>query len=126
MQTIPYQTHAARPARELPWLVAVDGGGSGTRARLWSWQGGLLGEGSAGPSGLSLGATAAWLAVESAATAALRQAGLSLASERSRTLLALGMAGANAPLAARAFLSAAPAWGWLVLAGDGQAALLGA
>jgi len=126
MRPIPFLCSPPAPSAALRHVVAVDGGGSGTRARLWSVEGALLGAGEAGPSGLSLGVAAAWQAVDAAAAAAFAQAGLSLAAERKATALALGLAGANVQALAAEFLATNPGWAWVVLGGDGQGALLGA
>ena len=63
------------PDKPLYW-IGVDGGGTGTRARLQDPGGRTLGEGKAGPSGLSQGLEQAWSHVELAVLAAFASAGL--------------------------------------------------
>ena len=94
--------------------------------RLWSAEGVLLGSGGAGPSGLSLGVAAAWGAVDAAVAEAFDLADLQ--PDPGATLLTLGLAGANVAAQAEAFVGSpsAAGWGWVVLIGDGEAALLGA
>ena len=59
-------------------LIGVDGGGTGTRARVTDAQGQLLGNGTAGPSGLSQGVEQAWRHINQAITAAFADAALPL------------------------------------------------
>jgi len=115
-----------RPLAAPRYVAAADGGGSGTRVRLWSAAGDWLGSGEAGPSGLSLGVGAAWREVEAAVASAFAQAGLTVEAERSTTALTLGLAGANVARQAEAFHASAQGWAWVLLGGDGQAALIGA
>ena len=55
----------------LHYLIGIDGGGSGTRARLTAADGGPLGQGSAGPSALGQGVAQAWRHVIAAAADAV-------------------------------------------------------
>ena len=64
------------------YLIGIDGGGSGTRARLQDRQGRLLGQGQAGPSGLSNAGAQAWDHVLGAFAQAFGQAGLPTAAQR--------------------------------------------
>ena len=66
------------------YLIGIDGGGggSGTRARLQDRQGRLLGQGQAGPSGLSNAGAQAWDHVLGAIAQAFGQAGLPTAAQR--------------------------------------------
>jgi glucosamine kinase len=95
---------------------------------LWSATGAVVGQGQAGPSGLSLGVAPAWQAIAEALEQACQQAGSSLAQAAPQLHLALGLAGATVGPLAQAFLAEplAAGFGWLLLAGDGHTALLGA
>jgi glucosamine kinase len=120
----------------LSYLVGIDGGGTGTRARLTAADGHLLGVGGAGPSALGQGVAQAWRHIVDAAADAFRAAGrvheaLAMTSDpawRARCGLGLGLSGAENPAWVRDFRAAAPArgWGHLALDTDGYAAVLGA
>lgn len=107
------------------WRIGIDGGGTGTRARLYTAQGVLLGEGRAGPSGLGLGAEAAWRHVGQAVDAAFAAAGLPSA-EPALCAIGLGLAGAGRDSAREAFLRADPGFAQLRLTRDVHALLVGA
>lgn len=109
----------------LKYILGVDGGGTATRARLWSADGAPLGQGLAGPSGLSLGVAAAWQQVLSAVTHAFDAAGLHT-PEWSACALGAGLAGVHDPALRQAWLDAAPAFHTLAVDTDSFAALLGA
>ena len=106
-------------------LIGLDGGGTGTRARLADAQGRLLGTGKAGPSGLSQGIVQAWAHVQLAIQRAFNDAGLPLAAPAD-CALGLGLAGANSPALAAAFKRADPGYAALVLDTDATTTLLGA
>lgn len=80
----------------IKYLLGVDGGGTGCRARLTDLQGHVLGEGSAGPANIALGVDLAKASVLQASLAAFGQAGLP-ADAMSATCAGLGMAAANVP-----------------------------
>jgi glucosamine kinase len=105
--------------------VGVDGGGSGTRARLQNAASMTLGHGQAGPSGLSQGVAQAWRHVQQAIAAAFRDAQLPLAAP-SEIALGLGLAGAGVVAQREAFLAADPGFAACVLVNDGTTQLLGA
>jgi glucosamine kinase len=107
------------------YLIGIDGGGSSTRARLTDGAGRVLGQGSAGPSGLSLGVEAAWAQIDLAIGRCLASAGLPGAAAR-ECALGLGLAGANFKKQAQEFLGRAAHFAHLALETDGGAALLGA
>jgi glucosamine kinase len=111
--------HLMRGAASARWFVAVDGGGSGTRLRLYDPDWCLLGEGRAGPSALSLGGAVAW----SALGEALAQAGLP-DPDWSRIALGAGLAGALTR--ADSFLALQPGLALLALDHDGTTQVLGA
>jgi glucosamine kinase len=108
-----------------PYLIGIDGGGSGTRARLTDGSGRVLGLGSAGPSGLTLGVDSAWVEVESAIEQCFASAGMPAAPRR-QCALGLGLAGANVRMQAQRFLGRAGDFAHLVLETDAAAMLLGA
>jgi glucosamine kinase len=120
-------TAARRPgvAGAPHYLAGVDGGGTGTRVRLQDATGRTLGQGEAGPSGLSQGVAQAWQHVQQALQAAFEAAGLSPA-EPGDVALGLGLAGAGVPAQRAAFLHADPGYARCELANDGVTQLLGA
>lgn len=121
----------------LSYLIGIDGGGTGTRARLTAPDGQLLGLGSAGPSALGQGVAQAWRHITDAVAEAFRTAGLAHDAQQARNSdpaltarcgLGLGLSGAENPGWVRDFRAAeaAGAWGHLALDTDGYAAVLGA
>ena len=134
-----------RPAAAAPrYRIGVDGGGSGTRARLVDAQGRVLGEGHAGPSGLTQGIQQAWLHIGQAIDQAIARAFPEAASRAPRshadgaapapvpppvpanTALGLGLAGANSRGLRERFLQANPGYALLRLQSDADTTLLGA
>ena len=107
------------------YVAGVDGGGSGTRARLQDRAGTLLGQGEAGPSGLGQGVAQAWRHVTQALDAAFTAAGLPPAPP-AHIALGLGLAGAGVAAQREAFLRADPGFALCVLDNDGVTQLLGA
>ena len=115
-----------QPETDKPlFLMGVDGGGTGTRARLQDPQGRTLGEGKAGPSGLSQGLEQAWRHVELAVLAAFASAGLQR-PDLPRCALALALAGAERSSNRDAFLNANPGYACCLLENDAFGALRGA
>jgi len=116
-------------ALSLRFIIGVDGGGTGTRARVCSPEGSVLGFGEAGPSGLSQGVEQAWRHVLQASRAALAAAGSPDASW-SDCALGAGLAGEHVLALREAFIATqpqhAPGLQALALASDALAALLGA
>jgi len=120
------QTPSPGPLVEYPpYLLGVDGGGSGTRVRLIAPAGQVLGHGEAGPSGLAQGVEQAWRHIELAVARAFAEAGLS-APQPAQCALGLGLAGVHAPALAQAFMRAAPAYRMITLDSDAGTAVLGA
>ncbi len=107
------------------YLIGVDGGGTGTRARLCGADGRPLGWGQAGPSSLSHGVAAAWQQIGVAVDAAFAQAGL-VPAPRSACALGAGLAGVNDPAQAAEFAETNPGFAPLVLDTDSFTALVGA
>src|SRR5687768_8247108 len=85
-------THTPHP--DFDYLIGVDGGGTGTRARLADLAGNELGQGHGGPSGLINGTGKAWAAVESAIGRAFDDARLA-APAHARLAIGLGLAGVH-------------------------------
>lgn len=108
------------------FLVAVDGGATGTRVRVCDAAGRPLGEGRAGPSSLTLGVPAAWESVLAAMRAAFAAAGAG-APEGGAIRLAAGLAGALCAENRAAFREHSPLSGAeLTIVTDGYASLIGA
>ena len=109
----------------LRFLIGIDGGGTGTRARLCAAEGAPLGLGEAGPSSLSHGEAAAWQQILQAIGKAFAQAGQAC-PPWSECALAAGLAGANDPAQASAFRALNPGFEPLLLDTDSFTALVGA
>ena len=113
------------PPLSVQFFIGIDGGGSGTRARLQDRRGRLLGQGQAGSSSLSNAAAQAWDRVQEAIAQAFSQADLPTAPPGD-CAIGLGLAGAGAATRAEAFCRQAPAFAALALDSDAVVALLGA
>lgn len=113
------------PAASVRYLVGIDGGGTGTRARLTRVDGAVLGEGQSGPSGLGQGIEQAWRHIGQAAATAFRRAGLAPALP-AECGIGLGLAGAHVPERCEHLLKAAPSFAHIALDTDAYTAVLGA
>lgn len=109
----------------IEFLIGVDGGGSGTRARLARADGVELAEGAGGPSGLLHGIANAWAAVEAAAGMAFRAAGLDFPA-KDKIAIGLGLAGVHNKQWAADFVAANPGYAAVALESDGHTTVLGA
>lgn len=109
----------------IDYLIGVDGGGTGTRARLARPDGTLLAQADAGPSGLALGIPQAWAAVCGAIADAFVRARLP-AADPSRCAIGLGLAGVHNRQWAAQFAAADPGFASLLLQSDAYTTLLGA
>lgn len=109
----------------LEFLVGVDGGGSGTRALLARPDGAVIGDGQAGPSGLSRGIAPAWQAIEAASQRAFESAGLRPAPWE-RCALGAGLAGASHRPWHDEFIAANIGFAQIALDHDSFTMLLGA
>ena len=105
-------------------LIAVDGGATGTRARIADADGRTLGAGEAGPGSLTLGVDRAWTSVRAAMAQAAHAAGLPNVPNGANCGLAL--AGSRHPGNRAAFLAGAPPGCRVRLMTDGHASLIGA
>ena len=108
-----------------PYLIGIDGGGTGTRARLPDRAGRVLGHGGAGPSGLSLSVDAAWAHIDLAIARCFASAGLPVAAAR-ECALGLGLAGVNFKEQAEDFRRKGAHFACLALETDAATMLLGA
>ncbi|SDC78377.1 glucosamine kinase [Massilia sp. PDC64] len=112
----------------IDYLIGVDGGGTGTRARLarLSPDGAIeLSQGTSGPSGLGLGIERAWASVQDAVAQAFAAAGIDQPS-LARMAIGLGLAGVHNGQWAQAFVDADPGYAALRLETDAFTTLLGA
>ncbi len=106
------------------FFLGIDGGGTGTRARVTDAAGLVLGAGGAGPATLRLGVAAAWAALMAAGNTALAEAGLSASS---RSIHAgIGVAGLSRPGAREGLLARPHAFATLTLETDAHMACVGA
>jgi len=109
----------------IDYLIGVDGGGTGTRVRLADPDGGDIAQAASGPSGLALGITCAWAAVQDAIQAAFAAAGIDQPPP-CRIAIGLGLAGVHNRQWAADFVAADPGYGALVLETDAFTTLMGA
>jgi glucosamine kinase len=112
----------------IDYLIGVDGGGTGTRVRLarLSPDGTIeLAQGTSGPSGLGLGLSRAWAAVQDAVANGFAAAGIEQPS-LDRMAIGLGLAGVHNRQWAQAFEQANPGYAALRLETDAFTTLLGA
>ncbi|MET0322102.1 MAG: BadF/BadG/BcrA/BcrD ATPase family protein [Duganella sp.] len=116
----------------IEFLIGVDGGGSGTRARLARFdhtghpgQPATIAEGASGPSGLMHGIPGAWAAVDAAVAQAFDNAGLP-AAPRAAIAIGLGLAGVHNKQWAAQFMAANPGYAVVALESDGHTTVLGA
>jgi glucosamine kinase len=114
------------PNRSPRFLVAVDGGGTATRARIVQAEGEqLVGHGAAGPSALGQGAVAAWRAIREAMQRAFEQGGQPVAPAR-ELAIGIGIAGTEHRSQLLALQELAGQHGRAVVVGDAYTSLLGA
>jgi glucosamine kinase len=107
------------------FVIGVDGGGTGTRARVTLPEGRVLGYAEAGPSALGQGIEQAWDNVQKAVDLAFRAAGV-VPPGHDECALGLGLAGAIVRARYDRFLRAAPRYARLALDSDVYTTLLGA
>lgn len=107
------------------YLIGVDGGGTGTRARVQDLAGTRIGQGTAGPSGLSQGVDQAWRHIGLAIAAAFAAAEQP-APPPADCALALALAGAERSSNRDTFLAADPGYALCLLENDALGALRGA
>ncbi len=107
------------------YLIGIDGGGTGCRARLRDRDGRSLAEGSGGPANIRLGIAQAWGNILDAVDEALAAAGLTRAIFADAAI-GLGLAGIVTPADAAATIAAGPMFATMAAASDAHAACLGA
>lgn len=107
------------------YLIGIDGGGTGTRARITELDGQLVGQGEAGPSALGQGIDQAWRNVARAIANAFAN-GHTCVADVDECALGLGMSGVHNPLWRNTFLALNPGYHLLALQTDARTALLGA
>jgi glucosamine kinase len=112
-------------AAAIRYVIGIDGGGTGTRARLTSARGEVLGNAEAGASALGQGIDAAWANIVKAVGGAFHVAGLA-PPQPGECALGLGLSGANVRSRCDALLRIASDFGWLALDTDAYTTLLGA
>jgi glucosamine kinase len=112
-------------AATIRYVIGIDGGGTGTRARLTRADGEVLGFAHAGPSALGQGVQQAWKNVSQAIERSFRIANVH-AWQPEECAIGLGLAGAIVPKHNRDFMQAANRFGKIELASDGYTTLLGA
>jgi glucosamine kinase len=111
--------------RKVRYVIGVDGGGTGTRARLTRLDGQVLAFAQAGPSALGQGIEQAWRNVSQAIEQTFRDAAINNWEPR-ECAIGLGLAGAIVASQSRDFLHAANRFAQVALASDGFTALIGA
>jgi glucosamine kinase len=107
------------------YVIGIDGGGTGTRARLTRADGEVLGFAEAGPSALGQGVQQAWKNVSQAIEDSFHAAHVH-AWQPAECAVGLGLAGAIVPKHKQDFMQVANRFGEIELANDGYTALLGA
>jgi glucosamine kinase len=110
--------------RPAPYLLGIDGGGTGTRVILATSDGTELSRAEGGPSGLGLGIDRAWAAISAACALAFESAKLPL--DWSACALGCGLAGVNHPGWLNQFRNTAPGVHTLEIESDAFTTLLGA
>jgi glucosamine kinase len=111
---------------QVHYLIGVDGGGTGCRARIRDARdGGLLGEGAAGPGNVRLGLDQAWSNIVAAIDGALAGAGMDRAAF-SKSAVGLGLAGIVDEQGADETISAGPRFARAEAVSDAHTACLGA
>ena len=106
-------------------FLAVDGGGTGCRARLCDAEGNRLGEAEAGPANIRYGLKEAFASVLDATLKCLEQAQLT-AGDLPRITACLALAGATEPTELAAARMQQQAFGRAILTPDAHAACVGA
>jgi len=107
------------------YLIGIDGGGTGTRARVERADGMPAGYGTAGPSGLMHGVDNAWRAVLAAIEQAFAKAGTAR-PPLAGMAVGFGLAGVHNKQWAAEFAARNPGFGAIVVETDAFATLIGA
>ena len=112
-------------AATIRYVIGIDGGGTGTRARLTRADGEVLGFAHAGPSALGQGVQQAWSNVSQAIERSFHIANVH-AWQPEECAVGLGLAGAIVAKHNRDFMQVSNRFGKIELASDGYTTLLGA
>jgi glucosamine kinase len=112
-------------ATAIRYVIGIDGGGTGTRARLTRTDGEVLSSARTGPSALGQGVLQAWDNVSQAIKESFQIANLP-DWQPEECAVGLGLAGAIVAKHRRDFMQAANRFGKIELASDGYTTLLGA
>jgi glucosamine kinase len=107
------------------YVLGVDGGGTGCRARIEDGQGTVLGQGLSGPATTRLGIDAAWASVAKAFGTAIEEAGFG-AAEIARIHTGIGLAGIGRKGALDALRAIVHPFASIDFVSDGVGACLGA
>lgn len=107
------------------YLLAVDGGGTTTRARLCDEAGRVLGEGLSGSSNLTLGTEITGPAIAAAGNAAIEAAGLG-GEAKANIRAGMGLSGANVPALAEGIRAYPFGYHTVTVTSDAVTACLGA
>jgi glucosamine kinase len=117
--------HVTEKSMSAPYFLAIDGGGTTTRARLSDEGGRVLGEGLSGSSNLTLGVEITGPAIAQAGEKALEAAGLPRQA-KSQVRAGMGLSGANVPALAAGIRAYSFGYQSLAVASDATTACLGA
>jgi glucosamine kinase len=109
----------------IEYLIAVDGGGTGTRVLVVEPDGRQIGRSQAGPSALGQGIERAWTEIRKGVVAAFEQGGIVMPAW-GRCAFAAGLSGVHNESHRAAFLLQLPDFGHVMLATDGHTMLAGA
>ncbi len=114
-----------RQATAIRYIIGIDGGGTGTRARVAVPDGRVLGSGEAGPSALAQGLEQALVNIVRAIDNAFHAAEVARAEEYD-CAVGMGLAGANFRIFREPFLAMLPRFGHVAVDTDAYTTLLGA
>lgn len=114
-----------RQPTAIRYVIGIDGGGTGTRARVAVPDGRVLGSGEGGPSALAQGLAQALANVVRAIDNAFQAAEV-VRAEEDECAVGMGLAGANFRIFREPFLAMLPQFGRLTLDTDAYTTLLGA
>ena len=112
-------------AAAVRYVIGIDGGGTGTRARLTRTDGEVMSSAHAGPSALGQGVLQAWENISRAIEESFQIANVH-GWRPEECAVGLGLAGAIVAKHRRDFMEAANRFGKIELASDGYTTLLGA
>lgn len=109
----------------MKYFIGVDGGGTGTRIRVWDQNLTRIAEAHGPSSALAQGISEAWRAIMTTLSKAFSDAGLSVPSVK-ECAIGMGLAGANNLYWKNEFLLMNPGFKKIIVESDGLTTLLGA